>query len=110
MRLFLGLTVAAVLNLAACWLLCRALCVLRFRRQVANMGRCYTDRNPGSMFGDWFARKHSFARLLFSTRSLALSEWYSTEELCEIWYDPRGLAEALRESGAGLGGKEARNG
>lgn len=104
------LTVAAGLIVAASWLLCRASLVSRFRRQVANMGRRYTDRNPGSMFGDWFVRKHSFARMLFSARSLALSEWYSAEELCEIWYDPRGLAEALRESGAGLNGKEAENG
>lgn len=110
MGLFLELTAAAVLSLAVCWLLCRALRVLIFRSQVINLGRRYADLNPGSMFGDWFARKHSFGRLLFSTRPLTLAEWYSAEELGEIWYDPRGLAEALRKSGAGVGGEEVENG
>lgn len=105
------LTAMAGLALAVCWLICRALGVMKFRRQLADIGRRYADRNHGSMFGEWFSKKHSFAKMLFSTRALALSEWYDAEELGEIWYDPQGLIDALRKSGACLDiEKEGENG
>lgn len=110
MGLIMELTAMAGLALAVCWLLCRAARVLRFRRRLSTLGRQYADRNPGSMFGDWFARKHGFAKMLFSTRSLMLSEWYSAEELGEIWYTPAGLTAALRNSGIELSEEEWDNG
>lgn len=55
-----------------------------FHFRVYRLGMAYKARHPGSMFGEWFARKHPLRRLLFSFRPLDLGKWYSDEEIREI--------------------------
>lgn len=78
------MAVCAALLAASAWLLRRAWRVSDFRCELTRLGWRYAARNPGSMFGDWFAGKHSFHRMLFSRRPLTLREWYSAEEIDEI--------------------------